>query len=167
MQYFPIHNDHWVLVHSWWSLPDLNCFGVVHGASRCFRLCVYVCCTGVCGNNQFHCSLNNLCIDQSRQCDGINDCGDWSDEVLNCPIPTAPACTPGWVAHSMPWHFCIVFRDEILRWESIAFCWEIVWFISISLLTYLVDGTNKLDANIKGFCFSSKQHQFYIAVLAV
>ena len=36
-----------------------------------------------CPKNQFTCS-NNRCIAANRTCDGNDDCGDDSDEVLNC-----------------------------------------------------------------------------------
>ena len=39
-------------------------------------------CTGLCEENEFTC-FNGECIDMSYVCDGINDCGDNSDEV-NC-----------------------------------------------------------------------------------
>ena len=31
----------------------------------------------------YECS-NGKCIDLRRRCDGVNDCGDWSDEICGC-----------------------------------------------------------------------------------
>ena len=36
-----------------------------------------------CHQNQFTCS-NNQCIADSKTCNGVNDCGDYSDEILPC-----------------------------------------------------------------------------------
>lgn len=35
-----------------------------------------------CGTDQFKCK-NDLCIPKLWNCDGDNDCGDFSDEVIN------------------------------------------------------------------------------------
>ena len=37
----------------------------------------------VCLQNQFTCN-NKQCIATSKTCDGVNDCGDYSDEILPC-----------------------------------------------------------------------------------
>ena len=36
-----------------------------------------------CPRNQFTCQ-NNRCVAESKTCDGINDCGDYSDETTLC-----------------------------------------------------------------------------------
>ena len=36
-----------------------------------------------CLKNQFTCS-NKRCVPDSRTCDGVNDCGDFSDEIVPC-----------------------------------------------------------------------------------
>ena len=36
-----------------------------------------------CLENQFTCS-NKKCIQASGKCNGVNDCGDFSDEILPC-----------------------------------------------------------------------------------
>ena len=38
---------------------------------------------GICDDNQFKCS-NNRCVRKSATCNGIDDCGDKSDEILPC-----------------------------------------------------------------------------------
>ena len=38
---------------------------------------------GKCDENQFTCS-NNRCIASSRICNGMDDCGDKSDEIIPC-----------------------------------------------------------------------------------
>ena len=37
----------------------------------------------VCEKNQFTCS-NKRCVKSSSTCDGVNDCGDNSDEIIPC-----------------------------------------------------------------------------------
>ena len=39
--------------------------------------------SSTCLKNQFTCS-NNKCVPYAQACDGINDCGDNSDEILTC-----------------------------------------------------------------------------------
>ena len=36
-----------------------------------------------CQDNQFTCT-NRQCVAFSKTCDGMNDCGDYSDEVIPC-----------------------------------------------------------------------------------
>ena len=38
---------------------------------------------GICPMNQFRCN-NGTCIPISWACDGVNDCGDSSDEIIPC-----------------------------------------------------------------------------------
>ena len=38
---------------------------------------------GMCDGNQFTCS-NKKCVKASTTCDGIDDCGDNSDEIVPC-----------------------------------------------------------------------------------
>ncbi len=42
---------------------------------------------GRCALNQFECPHNLTCINDSRQCDGINDCSDGFDEFF-CSLST-------------------------------------------------------------------------------
>lgn len=37
-----------------------------------------------CGEHEFQCN-NKKCINKEFQCDGDNDCGDWTDED-SCPM---------------------------------------------------------------------------------
>ncbi|KAK9679907.1 Low-density lipoprotein receptor repeat class B [Popillia japonica] len=41
----------------------------------------------ICGSNEFVCKSTNLCIPNSKLCDGNNDCGDLSDEDSNANGP--------------------------------------------------------------------------------
>lgn len=47
-----------------------------------------ICLTAVdlirCGENEFQCD-NKKCINKDFNCDGDNDCGDWTDED-SCPM---------------------------------------------------------------------------------
>ena len=36
-----------------------------------------------CLQNQFTCT-NRMCVANSKTCDGSNDCGDFSDEIVPC-----------------------------------------------------------------------------------
>ena len=49
----------------------------------CEELLPFVCQKDVCPIGHFHCS-NGRCINDNWRCDGVNDCGDRSDE-LDCP----------------------------------------------------------------------------------
>lgn len=41
----------------------------------------------VCDVSSFHCA-NGKCVPKTAFCDGINDCGDWTDEPKTCQINT-------------------------------------------------------------------------------
>ena len=37
----------------------------------------------MCQANEFMCG-NNRCVSKSAECNGVNDCGDLSDEIVPC-----------------------------------------------------------------------------------
>ncbi len=72
-----------------------------------------------CSANEFLCLNNNMCIDKSKFCDKKDDCGDNSDEPLNCENNCAAAirafspvflkvhilnCLPAYNSHSLFLH---------------------------------------------------------------
>ena len=46
--------------------------------------CLYAPTPGECQEDQFTCTTTGACIPANWTCDGENDCGDFSDELLNC-----------------------------------------------------------------------------------
>ena len=38
-----------------------------------------------CASNEYQC-ISGLCISATYRCDGFNDCGDLSDEIIGCPF---------------------------------------------------------------------------------
>lgn len=48
------------------------------------QCCLFYIGSRTCPSDFFHCE-NNRCIANTRVCDGLNSCGDYSDEILcNC-----------------------------------------------------------------------------------
>lgn len=37
-----------------------------------------------CKSDEFLCANNHSCIPKHKMCDGVNDCGDYSDESQQC-----------------------------------------------------------------------------------
>lgn len=97
--------------------------------------------TKACKGDMFRC-MNGVCIEGKRQCDGINDCNDRSDEI-NCSMQTLKCmnlisvlfslllCSKTFLIFNLSTNFklCVYLFQSILLFRLFPFILEILIII--------------------------------------